>query len=117
MSALTVDPWLAVWVILLYAVVVQVQSHLVAPAFYGRAMHLHPAAVLVALLIGAKAKGIIGVFFAVPVAVVLLTLLQELSAARQATEAAVEPIPGEIPPVDRSQEQDSLKKPVEYKSL
>jgi len=78
LSALTVNPWLMVWVILLWLVVVEVKGHIIEPAFYGRAIHIHPAAVLVALLIGVKAKGIVGVFFAVPVAVVLLTLIEEI---------------------------------------
>jgi predicted PurR-regulated permease PerM len=85
-SALTVNPWLALWVFVLYLVIAQVQSHIVAPAFYGRAMDLHPAVVLVALLIGAKAGGLVGVFFAVPIAVVLITLLQEWQSARVAVE-------------------------------
>ncbi len=37
----------------------------------------NPALVLVALLIGAKAGGIAGIFFAVPMTVMLMTLLQE----------------------------------------
>ena len=37
----------------------------------------NPALVLVALLIGAKAGGIVGIFFAVPMTVMLMTLLQE----------------------------------------
>jgi predicted PurR-regulated permease PerM len=78
LSALTVNPWLAVWVILFWVVVVEVKGHIIEPAFYGRANHIHPAAVLVALLIGVKVKGIMGVFFAIPVAVVLLTLLEEI---------------------------------------
>ncbi len=77
LSALTVTPWLAVWLFVLYLVIAQVQSHIVAPAFYGRAMDLHPAAVLIALLIGAKTLGLLGVFFAVPVTVVLLTFLSD----------------------------------------
>jgi predicted PurR-regulated permease PerM len=80
LSALTVNPWLIAWVLGFYLIVAQVQSHLVAPAVYGRAVHLHPVAVLVALLIGLRARGIVGVFFAVPVAVVLITLLQEWQA-------------------------------------
>jgi predicted PurR-regulated permease PerM len=80
-SALTVNPWLIAWVLGFYVIVAQVQSHLVAPAVYGRAVHLHPAAILVALLIGLRAGGIVGVFFAVPIAVVLITLLQEWQAA------------------------------------
>lgn len=77
-SALTVDPWLVVWVGVFYLVVTEIESHVVAPAFYGRIISLHPVVVLVALLIGAKVKGILGVFFAVPIAVVLAAILHEV---------------------------------------
>jgi predicted PurR-regulated permease PerM len=78
LSALTVSPWLAVWVVLFWLVVVEVKGHIIEPAFYGRAIHIHPAVVLVALVIGVKANGVMGVFFAIPVAVVLLTLIEEI---------------------------------------
>lgn len=93
-SALTVSPWLAVWVFLMYLILIEIQSHIIAPTFYGRAIHLHPAGVLVALLIGFKAGGVIGVFFAVPAAVVLLTLLQEI-------QAVLLTIPSETPAEDK----------------
>jgi predicted PurR-regulated permease PerM len=63
------------------------EVHILAPTFYGRVMGLHPAVVLMALLIGAKAKGVLGVLFAAPVAVVLSALLEELRAAVIETEA------------------------------
>jgi predicted PurR-regulated permease PerM len=78
LSALTVHPLLALWVGLFYLVVVEVESHIVSPAFYGRVMGLHPAFVLIALLVGAEVKGILGVLFAVPIAVVLAALLHEV---------------------------------------
>jgi predicted PurR-regulated permease PerM len=78
LSALTVNPLLALGVGLFYLIVVEVESHVVSPAFYGRIMGLHPAFVLIALLIGAKIKGILGVLFAVPIAVVLAALLHEV---------------------------------------
>jgi len=108
-SALTVSPWLALWVFLMYLILTEVQSHIIAPMFYGRAMHLHPAAILLALLVGIKVKGIIGVFFAVPVAVVLLTLLQEIRAISVSPEI---PIAGgkEVTPDANSKRQRILLK-------
>jgi predicted PurR-regulated permease PerM len=82
LSALTVHPLLVIWVLLFHIVVVEVEAHIIAPAFYGRMVGLHPAAILVALLIGAKMQGLLGVLFAVPAAVVLLAFLQELSRAQ-----------------------------------
>jgi predicted PurR-regulated permease PerM len=83
LSALTVEPLLAVWVVCFYIVVVEIESHVIAPALYGRAIGLHPAFILIALLVGAKTLGILGVFLAVPIAVVLTALLQEIAMARQ----------------------------------
>ena len=83
-SALTVRPILAVWVLVLYLVVTQLESHVIAPAFYGRVIGLHPAIVLVALLVGVKAGGVLGVLFAVPVAVVFAALLAEARIVWQA---------------------------------
>lgn len=80
-GALSVSPVTMLWVLVLYAVVVEIEAHIIAPAFYGRAMGLHPAAVLLALVAGAKAKGIIGILFAVPVTVVLLAALHEVQTA------------------------------------
>jgi predicted PurR-regulated permease PerM len=77
MSAITVNPILVVWITLFYLVVVEIETHILAPALFGRVTGIHPAVVLVALIIGAKTGGIIGVLFAVPVALVLITLLQE----------------------------------------
>lgn len=77
-SALTVSPWLALWVLIFYIVVIEVESHIIAPVLYGRAIGMHPVVVLIALVLGIKAGGILGVFLAVPAAVVVISLLQEL---------------------------------------
>jgi predicted PurR-regulated permease PerM len=90
LSALTVRPLLAVWVFVLYLVVAELESHVIAPAFYGRAIGLHPAVVLTALLVGVKAGGVVGVLFAVPVAVVLAALLGEARAVWQTNETGTE---------------------------
>jgi predicted PurR-regulated permease PerM len=89
-SSLTVRPLLAVWVVVYYLVVTEIESHVIAPAFYGRIMGLHPAIVLFALLIGAKAGGVLGVLFAVPVTVVLAAVLQEVRTVWGAFESETE---------------------------
>ena len=45
---------------------------------FGRTLRLHPALVLMAMLIGTKAGGLIGLLYSVPLAVVLMVLLDEL---------------------------------------
>jgi predicted PurR-regulated permease PerM len=76
-TALTVSPTTALWLILLYTAVTLLEGHVIAPFFYGRAIGLRSAVVLVALFIGAKAAGVLGVFFAVPVTVILTAVVQE----------------------------------------
>jgi predicted PurR-regulated permease PerM len=78
LSALSIKPILALWVFIFYLVVVEIESHVIAPTFYGRIIGLHPVVVLLALVVGARAQGIIGVLFAVPVVVVLGTIIQEV---------------------------------------
>ncbi len=80
-SALTVQPMLVLWVLLFYTVVVEIESHIMAPALFGRVIGLHPASVLVALFVGAKIAGIVGVFFAIPVTVIATAFLREVRIA------------------------------------
>ena len=82
-SALTVSPTLAIWVVVLNLVVGNVAAHILAPWLYGRTMGLHSAWVLLALLFGAKVAGVLGVFFAVPVAVMVTAVLQETQSINQ----------------------------------
>jgi predicted PurR-regulated permease PerM len=77
LSALTLYPLLVLWVVIYY-LVVEIESHFVAPALYGRITGIHPAAVLIALLVGAKLGGILGLLFAIPITIVLLTINNEL---------------------------------------
>jgi putative heme transporter len=54
----------------------QVEGHLLYPLLMSRAVHLHPAVIVVALAAGGILAGIIGVFLAVPVAGVISVVLQ-----------------------------------------
>jgi predicted PurR-regulated permease PerM len=93
LSAITVYPLLALWVLVLHTVVIFVESHFIAPTFYGRVIGLHPAIVLIALVAGAKAAGVVGVLFAVPVAVVLAAFVQQAQVAlAQARAEPGEPV-------------------------
>jgi predicted PurR-regulated permease PerM len=78
LSAITINPILVVWITIFYVAVVEIETHIIAPALYGRVTGIHPAIVLVALVVGAKSGGIMGILFAVPASVVIITLLQEI---------------------------------------
>ena len=68
-----VDALLVLGVIIL---VQQVEGHLLYPLLMSRAVHLHPAVIVVALATGGILAGVIGVFLAVPVAGVASVIVQ-----------------------------------------
>jgi predicted PurR-regulated permease PerM len=60
-------PILAVWVCGFLAILRVVEDYVVYPRLIGRGLHLHPLAVIVAVLAGAELGGVAGIFLAVPV--------------------------------------------------
>jgi predicted PurR-regulated permease PerM len=53
-----------------------IESKFILPKLLGRRLHLHPAIVIIALLVGAEFLGIVGMFIAVPVAAIVRELLR-----------------------------------------
>jgi predicted PurR-regulated permease PerM len=88
-SALTVRPISVLGIALFYVVVIEIKGHVIEPALYGRAMGLHPGIVLVALVVGLKVGGVIGVLFAVPVTVVLIAVLDQVWPMLAGSEAQI----------------------------
>jgi predicted PurR-regulated permease PerM len=88
LSALTVKPILALWVTLAFAAWIELEGHLIAPAIFGRALRLHPALVLMAMLIGTRTGGLIGLLYSIPLVVVLMVLLDELRSRWMGEEAS-----------------------------
>jgi predicted PurR-regulated permease PerM len=78
--ALTHDPLHALLALAWYAVVAEVEVHVVHPTLMNRFVRLHPLVVVIALFLGAEALGIIGALLAVPVAIVAQVLLDEFYA-------------------------------------
>jgi hypothetical protein len=68
---------LVLWVVLAFTAIVEIESHVLAPVLFGRVAGTSPAAILLALVVGLKVAGVVGVFFAVPTTVVLLALANE----------------------------------------
>ena len=76
--ALIGTPVDALWVILAYAIIQMVESYLVYPIVMSRAVSLHPAVVMFALLIMGTLFGFVGVLLAVPLVTALQVLVREL---------------------------------------
>jgi predicted PurR-regulated permease PerM len=63
--------FLALLVIAFLAVLRVVQDYIVYPRLIGQGIHLHPLAVIIAILSGAELAGIAGIFLAIPVVAIL----------------------------------------------
>ena len=59
-------PVLALWVVGFWASLRIVQDYVIYPRLVGRGLHLHPLAVVVAVLAGVELDGVAGMFLAVP---------------------------------------------------
>jgi putative heme transporter len=83
----------AVALIILAAVigVQQLEGHVLQPLIMGRAVAIHPLAVIVAIAAGIVLAGIIGALVAVPIVAVLNTGIRHLAQLRRAEEAGAEP--------------------------
>ena len=63
---LVVDPVSALWVVLLFLAIHQIEGHIVIPKVMGNALRLHPLLVIFGLLAGGEIYGLPGVFVALP---------------------------------------------------
>jgi predicted PurR-regulated permease PerM len=80
--ALATDPILAVWVVLSYIAIHQVEAHVIQPLVMSRAVTLHPVVVVSAILIMGSLFNLIGLLLAVPLVAALSVLVRELWIAR-----------------------------------
>jgi predicted PurR-regulated permease PerM len=69
--ALFENPLTALWVVLLFIVLQQLEGHIVAPQIFSHALRINPLLVIIALLFGDAIYGIIGALMALPVAAVI----------------------------------------------
>jgi predicted PurR-regulated permease PerM len=74
---LTQSPTTGLLVLALYVVVQQLENHLIVPKVMGRAVEIHPLAIMLALLAGSQLMGITGAILSVPVAAAVAVILDE----------------------------------------
>ena len=94
---LATSPGDLIWVLLLYLVVQQVENILLVPRVQGEAVNIHPAFILVILVVGSETAGLWGMVVAVPLAGVAKDVFRYLYnewsepvLAEKAEEAAIE---------------------------
>ncbi len=69
--ALFTSPLAALWVVVAFVAIHQLEGHIVVPKIMGSAVGVHPLVVIFGLLIGEHLAGIVGVLIAIPVVVVV----------------------------------------------
>lgn len=72
------SPRLAIYVALFYAIYYQLDANVIMPKIVGDKLKLKPVVIIIALLVGARLFGILGMIFAVPVAAVYRVLYDHL---------------------------------------
>ncbi len=90
-ALVTKGPIWALAVLLLVIGVQQLEGHVLQPAIMGKAVSIHPLAVIVAIATGVVLAGIIGALVAVPIVAVLNTGVRHLAARRRAEPAPAPP--------------------------
>lgn len=75
--ALSQDPLLALWTVLAYILVQQLENHLIVPRVMSKATGLNPVVVIIAVLIGAKLAGITGIILAVPTVIIVSSFVED----------------------------------------
>lgn len=82
--ALSVSPIQAVFVIMLFVVVQQIENTILVPNIMKKAVGLSPVVIILAVLIGAKLLGLVGALLAVPISALIYVTIQEWPAIRSA---------------------------------
>lgn len=69
---------LAVGAIVVLVVVQQIDGSLISPTIFGRTVQLHPASLLMGVLIFGALMGVVGIFLTVPLAIIIKALYEEI---------------------------------------
>jgi predicted PurR-regulated permease PerM len=77
--ALFTHPISAVWLVILFIALQQLEGHIVAPQVFGHTLRINPILVIFALLLGLHVDGIIGALIALPILSVLRETVVYLS--------------------------------------
>lgn len=72
--ALLDGPMKALWVIVIFTIIQQIESGILSPKIVGASVGIHPVWVILALVVGGKFFGLLGLIFAVPAAGVIKVL-------------------------------------------
>ncbi len=110
--ALTVDPMLAVWVMVLYVVIQQLENNLIVPLVMGQSLNLHPLSVTFTVLVMGALFGLLGAILAVPLCAIIKVCWEEFYLIPRGTDTdALQRLAGEIVSSGSPDPRDRPRKP------
>jgi|SRR3989344_9576855 len=77
--ALSQSAVLGLWVLVFFIAIQQLENHILVPFLIKKLVGLNPVAVILAILVGAKLGGILGILLAVPIAAVIDEFFDDLA--------------------------------------
>lgn len=81
------NPTLGLWVLIFYIVVQQLENHILVPVVLGKTTGLNPIVVIIALLVGQQLAGIPGMILSVPVATIIVEMVEDLAKQKRSRRA------------------------------
>ena len=82
------DPTLGLWVLVMWTVIQQAENHILVPLVLGKTTGLNPVVVMLAILIGWKLAGVVGALLGVPVATIVVEILDDMARLKTARRAS-----------------------------
>lgn len=84
--ALTQGWWMGLTAMIAYTVIGQIENHILVPNIMRRAVGLPPLVTIIAVILGARLLGIIGIIFAVPAATIIAMFMSDIARADASEE-------------------------------
>jgi predicted PurR-regulated permease PerM len=106
---LTQSIWMSVQVIVSCILLQQVEENLLLPHVMQGSLNINPVVMFFALLVGARIAGILGIFLAIPIAGVIVSLFEinEMKARSQTPPSSTSPPDDNSSPDDAVQAKDN----------
>lgn len=103
------NPLQAVWFVVMFVILQQIENHLIYPRVVGNSIGLSGMWVLVAISLGGSLMGVAGMFLMIPLVSVIYTLIREVTAKRLAKRDVAEDKLQPQPPQLRSKLRKNKK--------
>lgn len=82
------DPTLGLWVLIMWTVIQQTENHVLVPLVLGKTTGLNPVVVMLSILIGWKLAGVVGALLGVPIATIVVEILDDMARLKSARRAS-----------------------------